>query len=113
MAWFLSSGGRAPAQNYREGNPLSLPAYAGAGRKDTEAAPTAAHPGGRALHDGPVRHRPLQITEYGVYCTTQARYKLEAPAPEIAESGSENGPAPLRRLPAPAATTYVPGVRPR
>ena len=62
---------------------------------------------------GPVKHRPLQITEYGVYCTTQAQDKpVEAPAPEIEESGSENGLAPFRRSPAPATTTHVPGVRP-
>ena len=53
------------------------------------------------------------LREKGVCCTTQAQDKsVEAPAPEIEESGSDNGPAPLRRPPAPAATAYIPGVRP-
>ena len=57
--------------------------------------------------------RSSRPTAKGVYCTTQGQDKpVEASVPEIEESGSHNAPAPLRRLPAPAATTQVPGVRP-
>ena len=52
-------------------------------------------------------------TKKGVYCTPQAQDKLvEASAPEIEESGSDNDPAPFKRPPAPAGTTWVSGVRP-
>ena len=82
------------------------------------AAATA--PFSRGLGQGgpgvpPLRRRAGVVALYkkGVCCTTQAQDKpVEAPVPEIEESGSDNGPAPFRRLPAPAATTRASGVRP-